>query len=278
MARDDKVEVGFKIGGGVAVAAPRPAPPGNGPVRESGPQISCVVCAYNEAERIGAILEVLHRHPALCEVIVVNDGSTDATEALIGRYPEIRRISYPENRGKTYALGRGIAAAKGEYLMLIDADLAGLTAQDVQALADPVISGRAQVSISLRANSLPLYRFLGLDFVSGERIIPARLMREAVKKMETLPRWGGEAFMNELVIRERLPIVVVDWPRVFNIRKYKKMGRWRGVFAELRMVGDATRVLAPWGLVAQNLALLKLVRTARVAQPPERSSGTSFSR
>jgi hypothetical protein len=144
--------------------------------------------------------------------------------------------------------------------MLLDADLSGVTPADIQALADPVISGRAQVSISLRSNSLALYRALGLDFVSGERVIPAWLMKAAVAEMQQLPRWGGEVFMNNLVIQHRLSIAVVDWPRVFNIRKYKKVGRWRGMFAELSMIGDAASVLTPLGLVSQNLALLKLVR------------------
>ncbi len=230
--------------------------------RRAAGRISCIVCAYNEAGRIRDILEAVRLHPALSEVIVVNDGSTDDTETLLAGYPDIRVISYAPNRGKTYALGQGIAAASGEFLMLLDADLAGVTAADVQALADPVIAGRAQVSISLRRNSLALYRLLGLDFVSGERVLPARLIAAPAATMERLPRWGGEVFINDLIIRERLSICVVDWPRVFNIRKYKKVGRWRGVFAELSMIGDAFRVLSPWGVVSQNLALLKLVTPA----------------
>lgn len=226
----------------------------------SAPRISCVVCAYNEASRIQHILDAVYRHPALAEVIVVNDGSTDATEAVLSGYPDIRVISYTPNRGKTYALSRGIAAASGDYLMLLDADLSGVTAADIQALAAPVINGKAQVSISLRGNSLAIYRFIGLDFVSGERVIPARLIGEAIQTMGRLPRWGGEAFINNLITREGLPIVVVDWPTVFNVRKCSKLGRWRGIVAELEMMGDALDVLSPWGVVRQNLALLKLVR------------------
>ncbi|HEY2481213.1 MAG TPA: glycosyltransferase family 2 protein [Caulobacteraceae bacterium] len=223
-------------------------------------RISCVVCAYNEAERIGAILEAVHRHPALHEVIVVNDGSTDATEALLAEYPEIRVVSYAPNRGKTYALSRGIALAMGEHLMLLDADLAGVRSSDIQALADPVLHGWAQVSISLRANSLAIYRSVGLDFVSGERVIPARLGREAIAAMQALPRWGGEAFLNGLITRDRLSIAVVDWPGVFNIRKFHKVGRWRGLWEEVAMTLDAVRVLSPWGVAGQNLAMLALVR------------------
>jgi len=223
-------------------------------------RISCVVCAYNEADRIRRILEAVHDHPALAEVIVVNDGSTDDTEAILNEYPAIRVISYTPNRGKTYALTRGIAAATGDYLMFLDADLAGVNAADIQALAAPVIGGRAEVSISLRRNSLAPYRWIGLDFVSGERVIPAQLLDQAVKEMEHLPRWGCEAFINDLIIEEGLSVAVVDWPTVFNTPKTSKRGPLKGVVGELEMIRDAVGFLSPMGVVRQNLALLMLVR------------------
>ena len=222
--------------------------------------ISCVVCAYNEADRIRNILDVIVGHPALTEVIVVNDGSTDATLALLGSYPSVRVLSHTPNRGKTFALSRGIAAARCEYLMLLDADLAGVTAADIDALAAPVMRGEAEVSLSLRRNSLWIYRQVGLDFVSGERVAPKRLLIGAVEAMQRLPRWGGEVYMNEIFIRHGCRIAVVKWPRVLNIRKYQKAGFWRGTLAEAKMIADATRVLTPIGLVRQNLALLRQVR------------------
>lgn len=221
--------------------------------------ISCIVCAYNEADRIRNILDVIVGHPTLGEVIVVNDGSTDETEALIRSYPTIRVLSHTPNRGKTYALSRGIAAARYDHLMLLDADLAGITAADIDALAAPVMRGEAEVSISLRSNSLWVYRQLGLDFVSGERVVPKSLLQSAVAAMQKLPRWGGEVFMNEIFIRQGCRIAVVRWRRVLNIRKYQKVGAWRGALAEVKMIADATRVLTPFGLITQNLKLLKQV-------------------
>ncbi len=240
------------------------------------PKISAVVCAYNEADRIRGILDAVHNHPALAELIVVNDGSTDETDALLADYPDIRVISYSPNRGKTYALARGAAAAKGEYLMLLDADLEGVTAADIQALADPVVNGRTDVSISLRSNSLFIYRRIGLDFVSGERVIPASLLKGAVETMEALPRWGGESFINELIVSRRLAIAVVDWPGVVNVRKHRKLGRWRGMAAEFSMVRDALQVLSAWGVLRQNLALLRLVRRRRVWGGPQTSGRGVF--
>ena len=87
-------------------------------------------------------------------------------------------------------MSQGIAAASGDFLMFLDADLAGLSSREIDLLAAPITNGRADVSLSLRRNSLGLYRLIRLDFVSGERVIPARLVRDHAPAMAALPRWG----------------------------------------------------------------------------------------
>jgi glycosyltransferase involved in cell wall biosynthesis len=238
-------------------------------VPEAG-KLSCVVCTYNEATRIGPVLAAAARHPLIDQLVVVDDGSTDGSRELLASRPDLSLISYRQNRGKSYALAQGLAAVSSEFVMLLDADLAGLGAEQLSDLAEPVLSGAADASVSLRANSLALYRAIGLDFVSGERVLPAALLRDCRAQFETLPGWGAEAFINEIIIREHLRLRVVRWPHVSNTRKAEKLGSWRGAAAEMTMIAQAAAVLNPLGLLRQNLQLLELTQGRRYGARPSR--------
>ena len=221
-------------------------------------KMSCVICAYNEVDRLRNVLDVVAKHPLFDEVIVVDDGSTDQTSKLVRSYSTIRLLSYGKNRGKAYALSLGIAASSDGLIMLLDADLDGLTAADLSALAEPVLGGRAEMSMSLGCNSLALYRLIGLDFVSGERVIPKSLLMGSFDEMRQLPRWGGEVFMNRLIVARKLRVSVVRWTNVRNVRKYRKVGLWHGVVEEFLMILDLLRVISPAQAILQTLDLLTL--------------------
>lgn len=221
-------------------------------------RISCIICAYNEAPRIGKVLAVAAAHPLLSEVIVVDDGSTDGTAEVVKRFASVRLIECGTNGGKSAAMAVGIAEAQNELLMLLDADLKGLTAEHVTALAFPVLTGRAEVSMSLRQNSLLLFRAIGLDFVSGERVVRKALLGDVLKEVRGLPRFGIEVFMNRRITVRRLPVAVTRWPHVTQARKTEKLGYWKGVRAEGRMISDLLKVAYPLALVSQTLRLLSL--------------------
>jgi glycosyltransferase involved in cell wall biosynthesis len=221
-------------------------------------RISCIICAFNEAPRIGAVLAVASVHPLLSEVIVVDDGSTDGTAEVVRRFPSVKLISCETNRGKSAAMALGIAAAQNEMLMLLDADLKGLAAEHITALAAPVLSGTAEVSMSLRQNSLLMFRAIGLDFVSGERVVKKELLSEALKEIHGLPRFGIEVFMNNLIIARRRSIAVIHWLDVTQARKTEKLGYWKGIRAEWRMISDLLKVTYPLALFSQTFRLFFL--------------------
>ena len=100
------------------------------PTRDARPHISCVVPAYNEARNLGPLLMGLsERLSALSdhwEVIVVDDGSSDATPAAMLPWlirPGLRYVRLSRNFGKEAALTAGIDRAVGDVVILMDADL-----------------------------------------------------------------------------------------------------------------------------------------------------------
>jgi len=96
------------------------------PVFESAvPLVSVIVPAYNEERVVGAcVASILSDRYPRKEVIVVDDGSTDATLRVLrafGGHPEVLVITQP-NGGKAAALNRGLRAARGEICCFVDAD------------------------------------------------------------------------------------------------------------------------------------------------------------
>lgn len=86
---------------------------------------TAVLAAYNEEEFVGsAIRSVLRQTRQDFELVVVDDGSTDATNEVVREFesdPRVRVISQP-NRGRTAALNTAIATTTAPYVSLIDAD------------------------------------------------------------------------------------------------------------------------------------------------------------
>lgn len=87
------------------------------------PLISVIIPVYNTgayvAETIESVLKQTWKHK---EIIVVNDGSTDETPAILEKYDEYIRVIHQENKGLGAARNTGIRAARGEFLAFIDAD------------------------------------------------------------------------------------------------------------------------------------------------------------
>lgn len=92
---------------------------------------SIVIPAFNEEKRLGPTLErtlayFADRPETLLEVVVVDDGSTDKTAALISalqkRSERIRLLTHARNMGKGWAVRTGMLAAGGEFVLFMDAD------------------------------------------------------------------------------------------------------------------------------------------------------------
>jgi len=137
-------------------------------------EISIVIPAYNEAKRLmGSLDQVVvfmdAHHPSY-EIIVVDDGSTDATAALVReraqRISRLRLESYAVNRGKGFAVRHGVERARGKVVLFTDADLSTPIADldklmhALEAGADVAIGTRAHPESNVRVRQ-PFYRDRG---------------------------------------------------------------------------------------------------------------------
>lgn len=218
-------------------------------------KISCIIPAYNEESRIKTVLDVVVLHPLIHEVIVVDDASKDNTRGVIETFSSIRKIFQPINRGKSFAISTGIKASTGDFLFFLDADLTNLTAQNVSDLITPVVNNQADVSISLR--NYKFWKMVGLDPLSGERVLPKKLLLEKCEEIEALPPFGLEVFFNRIIIKNHLKVKIVLWKNVMSPLKSQKYGMLAGIKGDISMLKDIFRVISPVEAILQVTRMLK---------------------
>ncbi len=138
------------------------------------PDLSVVIPAYNEEKRLQPTLERIHKFLAAqartWEIVVVDDGSSDGTVALVERLqdeiPNLRVVASKPNRGKGSAVRIGMIAARGEVRVMCDAD-GSMPPEEMPLLLARIASGEAEIAIGSRyadgakvAVKQPLYRRL----------------------------------------------------------------------------------------------------------------------
>ena len=182
------------------------------------PQYSIVIPAFNESARIPATLQsvvsCIRAHGWAAEVIVVDDGSRDATAEVVRAFaihaPEVRLIENPGNRGKGYSVRSGLLQALGDVVMFTDADLSA-PIEEAERLFAAIAAG-ADIAIGSRwlekgrqTHRQPLYRqFFGRCFNAVTRAVMGlrfadtqcgfkaftRAAAQTVFQLQTIERWG----------------------------------------------------------------------------------------
>src|SRR5438552_1251330 len=84
--------------------------------------VSVIIPSYNHAHFLPESIEsVLQQTIQDFEIVVIDDGSTDDTAAIVAKYPQVRYLRQ-ENRGLAAALNTGIRETSGRFLIFLDAD------------------------------------------------------------------------------------------------------------------------------------------------------------
>jgi dolichyl-phosphate beta-glucosyltransferase len=156
------------------------------------PDVSIIIPAYNESERLGPplnlIIDFLSGSEERFEVIIVDDGSSDDTaeiaRGIFKSAPNIASqvIRYEQNRGKGFAVRTGLKAASAKIALFSDADLS-TPISEMSKLTDPIRSGEFDVTFGSRA----LDRSLIGTHQPWRREQGGKVMNLIIRKMSGLP-------------------------------------------------------------------------------------------
>jgi glycosyltransferase involved in cell wall biosynthesis len=176
-------------------------------------RLSIVVPAYNEERTLAQVLDAIMGIDLQAElgvtlereIIVVDDGSSDATARILARYtchPEIRALSHERNQGKGAAIRTGFAAATGDIILIQDADFE-YDPREYPRLLEPIVRGRADVVYGSRLSGGQPQRVYLFWHLVGNRLLTLLtniLFNSTLTDMET----GYKVFRREVVEAFRL--------------------------------------------------------------------------
>lgn len=174
------------------------------------PELSVVIPAFNESRRIAPSLEAifvfLNERGISHEVLLADDGSTDATSAVAERFAggDVRVLRTPDNQGKGAATRRAVLASSGQQVLLTDADLSTPISDlpRLQARLDDaaVVLGSRAVAESNVVEHQPLYReLMGKTFNKLIRLAGIRGIHDTQCGFKLLDGSAARSIFTEMV-------------------------------------------------------------------------------
>lgn len=162
------------------------------------PVVSIIIPAYNYAHYISETLDsALSARGVECEIIVVDDGSTDDTAAVLRSFENRIRYIYQENQGLSAARNTGIRESRGEFLVFLDAD----------DLLRPEMVERSLTALREMGDSFALIAHISDVIDSRGEPIPTRTK---------FPSEDVEITLLDLLIMNRFPTFVLVRKKVFS--------------------------------------------------------------
>jgi glycosyltransferase involved in cell wall biosynthesis len=203
--------------------------------------VAVLIPAFDEAANVAPVVTAALAAD-LGPVLVIDDGSRDAT-ARAARDAGAEVVRLERNRGKGAALLAGAKAVVEEVVVLLDADLVGLTAEHVRALAEPVMAGRVDMTRGA-------FRGGRWRTTAAQRITPQLNGQRALRRVSLLrvpglaeSRYGVEIAITRHAERRDWRCLDVPLEGVTQVMKEEKRGLLRGLAIRLRMYAEIVAAL-----------------------------------
>lgn len=206
-------------------------------------RVAAVVPAYNEEERIPAVLDAIKSAKLVNEIVVVSDGSTDGTYELVSSDPAVKAVGLEVNRGKGGAMRAGAESTDADVVLFLDADLIGMDGEKVDAIVRPLIEGSADMAIGIFKSGRGVTDLAQLiaPYISGQRAM-RRDTFIGIPKLEGA-RSGVETAITKYYRARNLRVRRVTLWGCTHCMKEEKLGFARGFVGRMKMYYDISKIL-----------------------------------
>lgn len=190
--------------------------------------------AYNEEKTISAVLQTIKNVKEVDRIIVVSDASTDST-VEIAKNEGVEVVDLQTNLGKGGAVKAGLDITDTDIILLLDADLMGLSSTHVRSLLEPVIAGRADMSVGLFGHGRGITDFAQkvAPFLSGQRALKKNIF-DGLTEVD-MSRFGVEFSLHHYAEENSLIVEEVVLRDLTHVMKEEKMGLIKGSAARIKM-------------------------------------------
>jgi glycosyltransferase involved in cell wall biosynthesis len=200
-----------------------------------------IIPAFDEAARVGKIIEACRVAELFQSIVVVDDGSSDGT-ADAARAAGATTIRHERNQGKPAAMLSGLRATTEPVVCFLDADLLSVTTHHLNHLVKPVLLGdeKAQLAVFRGGRVATSLAQRVAPMISGQRCLRRHLL-------DSFEGWdsgfGIETAINAHLLKLGVPQHIVEWHGAAQVMKEEKRGLIRGLTARIAMYRD---IAATW--------------------------------
>ena len=187
-------------------------------------KVSIIICVFNEETTIESVIKACMEYNPDSELLVIDDGSTDATQSLVkelNKSLEFRYINLKKNMGKSYAMAKGVEEASHDLILFFDADVTGIKKEHFEKILEPMYSDEADMVLGQPSETLIDYRVNPFKGLTGERAMYKKDIVPILNDIREIS-FGVETYIN-LYFKahgKRIKYIIMDG--LTHPTKYKK--------------------------------------------------------